>query len=229
MTTMQKVFGFENAKTTKGESLGWVTAIRYLAPSTESGWNVCPNAGACRDVCLYTAGRGAFKATQDARIAKTLWRRSDKKGHLDAASQEIEAAERKASKVGMGLAVRVNGTSDLPGDAFFLARKHPAIQFYDYTKILGTALRDDLPKNYHVTLSFDAQTVPWGMCEHVISRGVNVAVVFDKVPEHFKGYRVIDGDAHDLRFLDPKGVVVGLKAKGAARRDTSGFVVKGES
>ena len=38
--------------------------------------------------------------------------------------------------------------------------------------------------------------------------------------------KVIDGDTDDLRFLDPTNVVVGLKAKGDAKHDTSGFVIR---
>jgi hypothetical protein len=36
---------------------------------------------------------------------------------------------------------------------------------------------------------------------------------------------VIDGDLSDLRFLDRTGVVVGVRAKGKAKKDVSGFVV----
>jgi hypothetical protein len=35
----------------------------------------------------------------------------------------------------------------------------------------------------------------------------------------------IDGDKHDLRFTDKQGVIVGLRAKGPARQDKSGFVI----
>jgi len=41
----------------------------------------------------------------------------------------------------------------------------------------------------------------------------------------FKGLKVIDGDTHDMRFLDKPNSVVGLKAKGIARQDTSGCVI----
>jgi len=41
----------------------------------------------------------------------------------------------------------------------------------------------------------------------------------------FGGRRTINGDATDLRFLDGRGVVVALKAKGQAKQDRSGFVV----
>jgi hypothetical protein len=39
-----------------------------------------------------------------------------------------------------------------------------------------------------------------------------------------KSFPVINGDETDLRFLDAKGVIVGLRAKGKARKDTTGFV-----
>ena len=222
----QAVFTFENAKTVKGESLGWVTAIRYLAPADESGrWNVCPNAGHCASVCLYTAGRGIFASMQAARIRKTVWRMTNKAGHFAAAIAEIRLAEKRAALAGMRLAVRVNGTSDLPGDAVTLARALPSVQFYDYTKVVShaRAFADGrLPANLHVTLSYDSATVPWNVCKPLLARGVNVAVPFnakrsEDLPSHWRGVPVIDGDAHDLRFLDRRGVIVGLRAKGAAR------------
>jgi hypothetical protein len=53
---------------------------------------------------------------------------------------------------------------------------------------------------------------------------MNVTVVFDKIPTEYMGKPVFDADDTDLRFLDPKGAVLGLKAKGRARKDTTGFV-----
>jgi hypothetical protein len=38
------------------------------------------------------------------------------------------------------------------------------------------------------------------------------------------GREVINGDKHDLRHLDPKKVIVGLIAKGKAKKDFNGFV-----
>jgi hypothetical protein len=61
-----------------------------------------------------------------------------------------------------------------------------------------------------------------------MSSGVNIAAVFENVPKTWQGWPVVNGDETDLRFLDPQGVIVGLKAKGKARKDESGFVVKGE-
>ena len=41
----------------------------------------------------------------------------------------------------------------------------------------------------------------------------------------FEGLPVVSGDKDDLRFQDPPRHVVGLTAKGQAKKDTSGFVV----
>ena len=101
------------------------------------------------------------------------------------------------------------------------------VQFYDYTKIVKRAYAD-LPPNYHLTLSYSEADEEYAeeVLMAVADTGVNAAVVFrDRLPDTFKGFRVIDGDKDDLRFLDPKGVVVGLKAKGKAKQDKSGFVI----
>ena len=37
--------------------------------------------------------------------------------------------------------------------------------------------------------------------------------------------KVIDGDTHDMRFKDPRNVVVGLKAKAEAKVEDNGFVI----
>ena len=63
-----------NAKTVKGQKYGYMTAVLYLAPSSESGFNVCPMASqGCKKACLYTAGHGAFNNVQQGRINKTRW------------------------------------------------------------------------------------------------------------------------------------------------------------
>jgi len=77
--------------------------------------------------------------------------------------------------------------------------------------------------NYHLTFS-QAD----GNIEDVIKAkeaGMNIATVFRTVPESHLGRTVVNGDETDLRFLDPKNVIVGLKAKGKAKKDTSGFVI----
>ncbi len=247
-TKTQPVFTYENAKTVKGEDLGYLTAIRYLAPAGESiaagGANVCPNAGECAKVCLYTAGRGAFGQVKAARIAKTLWRLRDRVGHLAAASGEIVKAQKRAKRKGAQLAVRLNGTSDLSADAITLAKAHPDVRFYDYTKNVGVMksyIAGELPANYHLTLSYDPATVPLAtvqaLAAHAEARkSFGTAVCFNvkrgkDLPTTWEGMPVLDGDTHDLRFLDnavASGAwIVGLRAKGAAKKPhLSTFTVK---
>ena len=84
--------------------------------------------------------------------------------------------------------------------------------------------RGEYPPNYHLTYSLNEDNYDKAM--QVLNEGGNIAVVFRKdLPQTFKGYQVVNGDEHDLRLLDPKNVVVGLKAKGKAKTDTSGFVM----
>lgn len=216
-----------DAKTVKGEQYGYLTGILYLAPADSSGVvNVCPMAGRCKDPCLNKAGRGAFDSTQQARIRKTHFYHFNRTAFLDSLRYDIGRLIRRAQRLEMIPAVRVNGTSDLPQVARMMAEEFPAIQFYDYTKIPGPWKRT-LP-NYHLTFSLDG---PENLADALEAHrhGVNVAVVFDTrkgkpLPQEWRGIPVVDGDLSDLRFKDPAGVVVGLRAKGPARYDDSGFV-----
>tara|TARA_R100000734_G_C3294869_1_gene86167 strand:+ start:131 stop:463 length:333 start_codon:yes stop_codon:yes gene_type:complete len=101
----------------------------------------------------------------------------------------------------------------------------PNVQFYDYTKIYKRDV-SNIP-NYHLTWSYSQANKDYAKeYKTALNNGMNIAVVFrDKLPAAFLGLPVIDGDKDDLRFLDSKGVVVGLKAKGDAKKDTSGFVI----
>ncbi len=217
-----------NAKTVKGQGRGYMTAILYLAPADESGYEVCPMASAgCRKACLNKAGMGAFSNVQAARIAKTRWYFEDRDAFMAQLVAEVRAFIRKAIKLGLIPVVRLNGTSDIPwervpveGQANIMSL-FPSVQFYDYTKRHN---RRDLPANYHLTFSLAEDNDP--RARVAASNGANIAVVFrnDKFPATFMGMPVVDGDADDLRFLDGRGVVVGLKAKGPAKKDMSGFV-----
>lgn len=223
----------KNAKTVKGQKFGYITGIVYLAPANESGRNVCPNASeGCKLSCLYTAGMGVFKNVQEARIAKTLAFFKDKKVWLTQVKEEIEKLVTKAKKNKFIPCVRLNGTSDLPWENIKLDGKNlmeyfPDVQFYDYTKSferMNRFLKGELPQNYHLTFSRSENNGE--ACELVLQMRGNVAVVFDqKLPKEFLGRPVLNGDKNDLRFLDKRGRVVGLKAKGKARKDETGFVV----
>ena len=233
-----KLLTTENAKTTKGESLGYLTAILYLAPSSLSGRNVCSHASeGCIQACLFSAGMGAFSNVQDARVAKTKAFFANPKQFVEDLAKDIEAAQRKAAREGLELCVRLNGTSDLPWEnlggqaGVCLMRRFPGVRFYDYTKNparIRAFLAGRMPENY--SLTFSRSECNGETALELAKAGANVAVVFatkkgEDLPATWAGRPVVDGDLHDLRFLDGRGRIVGLRAKGKAKKDESGFVV----
>lgn len=227
-----------NAKTVKGDGSEYVTAIMYLTPWKSAGINVCPMAeqAKCIDGCLNTAGRGAFNSVQAGRARKTEWFATDRAGFMEQLHKDIRSFVRWCKRQGVQPCVRLNGTSDIRWELIAyradwvwydnIMQAFPEVQFYDYTKI---ANRRKVPANYHLTWSYSAANATYAKQADVAkSNGLNVAVVFRRkadIPATFLGLPTIDGDRDDMRFLDPKGVVVALYAKGAAKRDTSGFVV----
>lgn len=218
-----------DAKTIKGEKLGYRTGILYLAPAKESGViNVCPSASlGCMAMCLNTAGRGQMATVQKIRVARTIQLKTNPSAFKAQLHREVSAVIKSAQQANMIPAIRINGTSDLPHLAIPLAEEFDTVQFYDYTKIPQPWKR--VRKNYDIT--FSRSETNQKDCLDALNYGINVAVVFstkktEKLPDEFWGFEVINGDEHDLRFLDKKGVIVGLTAKGRAKKDTSGFVVK---
>lgn len=202
--------------------------ILHLAPARSSGHQTCPKATeGCEAACLNTAGRGRFDNVQKARIQKTHLFFNERQMFYSMLIKEIAAAERKAKKLGKQLTVRLNGTSDLKWEVYRMQDNKtifelfPSVVFYDYTKI---ANRNANPfPNYSLTFSAadgnDADVVT------ALENGLNVAVVFRKdLPQTWNGRTVIDGDVDDLRFLDPANSIVGLRAKGKAKYDKTGFV-----
>ncbi len=218
----------QDAKTRKGSKKGYLTGVMYLAPADEArtGYNLCPMATEqCRAGCLYGAGMaGVFPSIKAARIAKTKAYIADPKAFVNQLRSDIKALVALAEKRNMIPAVRINGTSDIPKLAMRLAREFSDVQFYDYTKIPRAAART-LP-NYHLTFSFSGDNLAESM--ESLEQGINVAVVFPTAsfPVTWHGYPVVNGDESDLRFLDPVGVIVGLKAKGDAKKLTPGGFVQ---
>jgi len=218
-----KLLTLGNTKTVKGEAMGFQTYIMHLAPSTLSGYQTCPMASeGCASACLNTAGRGRFTAIQEARIRKTKWFFEDRESFMIQLVKDIEAAIRKAKREGFTPVFRLNGTSDIRWETVAvngfvnIMAMFPQVQFYDYTKLPN---RRNVPSNYHLTFSRSESN------EHLSPQGMNVAVVFDSLPDVWMGRKVIDGTETDLRFLDEQNVIVGLLAKGKAKKDTSGFTI----
>lgn len=219
-----KLLTVNNTKTLKGEKAGFFTGILHLAPFTLSGKNVCPKASrGCAEACLNTSGHGRFNNVQNARKNRTLRYFNEREAFLNDLRGDITRLIKRAEKRGLKPAIRINGTSDLPALAIKMAGEFPDVQFYDYSKIVKTGDRE-LPKNYHLTFSRSENNE--GEVLPMLKKGFNVAVVFEKMPKTYRGYKVIDGDENDLRFTDKRGVIVGLKAKGKGKKDASGFVVR---
>jgi len=230
----KNVFGrlltVENAKTIKGEKLGYLTGILYMTPARAAGdgANLCKYSTAgCRAGCLVTAGRGAFDNVAAGRARKRALYLADPVAFRSQLYKEIALLEKRAHKKGLRAVVRLNGTTDIEWekDGAGLFARFPRVQFYDYTKDPRRAVAV-MPRNYDVTYSRAENRDAAALA--VLAAGGRVAVVFSTkrgaaLPRTWKGYRVKDGDRHDLRFLE-RGVV-GLRAKGKARADVSGFVV----
>ena len=234
-----------NAKTIKGEKLGYMTYILYMSPFTANskGINVCSHASkGCADSCLVGSGFGGmYENVNKGRVAKTEYFLSSRVEFMFQLKSEIEKAIKKHEGKAI-VTFRLNGTSDLPYEKYkvFEGGKNifelfPDVQFYDYTK---NYLRFDkvLPSNYHLTFSRSETNHAKAM--ELLKRGVNVAMVFDKLPSTFEGFEVINADLDDLRFLDKKGVICGLKYKkmtGRGGREKnleaikSGFVIQTEN
>jgi hypothetical protein len=222
---MFKLLSTANPKIQKGTKMGYLSFILHLAPSTLSGKNTCPKATAgCIAACLNTAGRGGmFKKgentnmIQKARIRKTELFFNDRATFMEQLEADIRKGIKMAATLGLMPAFRLNGTSDLSVEKWGIIEKFPTVQFYDYTKVLGRKV-SHLP-NYHLTFSKadgnDADVAK------ALELGMNVAAVYDELPEG-----MFSADETDLRFLDPKVGMIGLKAKGRAKKDYSGFVIR---
>ena len=221
-----------DAKTVKGETLGFLTGILYLAPANTTKWNTCSMAktAKCDVACLYKAGRGAMNSVQTARINKTIWFFEDRQSFMQQLVVDIDKLFFKAKRMGLTPLVRLNGTSDIQWESIpingykNIFEAFPDVQFYDYTKI---ANRTDLPANYDLTFSYSGVEGFQPFVTKALLNNMRIAVVFRKeqdIPQSFMGIPVVSGDKSDVRHLDDK-VIVGLYAKGKAKLDTTGFVV----
>jgi hypothetical protein len=227
-----------DAKTSKGETFGFLTGILYLAPYKTTRYNVCSMAGVakCDEGCLFTAGRGAMNSVAQGRINKTLWFFEERDTFMQQLAMNIRQLVAKATKRNLIPLVRLNGTSDIRWEivAFTdvdgivydnIMSAFPDVQFYDYTKDVN---RKALPVNYDLTFSYSGVAAYQPYVNKAIDAGMRIAVVFRTVaaiPKRFKGMPVIGGDNSDIRHLEDKAVVVALYAKGKAKLDMTGFVV----
>ena len=229
---MFKLLSTANPKIQKGTKMGYLSFILHLAPATLSGKETCPKRTVgCTAACLNTAGRGGmFKKgentnmIQKARIRKTNYFFANRDAFMVDLANDIRKAIKFADKQGLIPVFRLNGTSDLSWEKYWvpvydmtLFELFPTVQFYDYTKVLGRKV-SAFP-NYHLTFS-KADGNDSDVAEALL-QGMSVVAVYDAIPAG-----VPSADETDLRFLDPKGIMLGLKAKGRAKKDYSGFVIR---
>ena len=216
-------------KLDKSQAKGWKTVGLNLSPDVEAKLvlgnkklpTMCAMAGTCASVCLVKTGMNKFPKHARVRALKTKEWIQAPKVFVANVSKEIAQAEQAAKRAGMKLAVRPNLLSDQPALAHMLAKAHPHVQFYDYTKLPRP--RGRMLDNYHLTYSVSERTTREDLV-HCLAYGINLAVVtnvrrgkpFPKTMRVMgKCLRIVDGDADDLRFLDDEGVVVGLRWKGS--------------
>ena len=228
MKTM-KLLSSNNTKIQKGEKLGWLTLGLSLLPSNLSGKNFCSHASiGCRAACLNTSGMGVFSNVQAARLKKSRYFIENRTAFLVQLDKEIRAGIKKATRLGMKLAIRLNVLSDLPWENLIDMSAYPEVMFYDYTpnpKRMIAFLQGEMPANYQLT--FSRKESNQSIVELIANMGGNIAAVFaGSLPKSYLGKPVVNGDDTDLRFLDPNGVIVGLVAKGKGKKDTSGFVLQ---
>lgn len=197
----------------------------YLAPAKSSGYEVCPmRTEECTLLCLNESGRNKMDTKKNtinnSRIKKTRLFFENREFFMRWMIDEIKEAKEKAEQMGYHFSVRLNNTSDISPESFYLdvdgkklnvLQLFPEVMFYDYSKVPN---RLDLTKkynNYDLTFSYSG----WNMdvCMTMLENNVRVAMVFKEVPESFMGYRVIPGDDYDMRYRDDKDVIIGLKFK----------------
>ena len=204
-----------------------------LSPASTAGWNVCRSSSVgCRAVCLATSGKGGLASVQDGRRWKVALLAAEPALFVRALAMELRRAAGRRPTDSLGrrtgplVPVRLNVLSDLAWE-----RLSPALfdmtglRFYDYTKRTGRVL----PANYHLTMSANERHADEDLAALADMYGSNVAVVFDTrrghaLPATYAGVPVVDGDVTDSRWADERGVIVGLRAKGSAIGDRSGFV-----
>lgn len=230
-----------NAKTIKGEGKGYITYILYMSSYTANskGINLCSHASkGCAESCLVGSGFGGmYTGVMQGRVAKSEYFLSSRLEFLNQLKTEITKAIAK-HKDNAIVTIRLNGTTDIPWEKFKVFEGKnifeifPNVIFYDYTKN-HLRFNNPLPKNYHLTFSRSETNHDKAM--ELLGKGINVAMVFTKTPETYNNFKVINGDNDDLRFLDEKGVIVGLRykkltGKGASEKNinatNSGFVIK---
>ena len=182
----------------------------------------------CREVCLIFTGNGRYPKVIKGRTNKTLFYWNDNGLFMEKLTVETAMFEAGAKIQGKVPCIRPNTLSDIPWE-----QKHPEYMarfpdtiFYDYTKWPYLERpQENLPQNYSLVYSKSEKSSNFEIDTN-LNNGRSVAVVFRReLPDKYCGVKVVDGDRHDLTFLHSAPSIIGLLAKGTARKDATGFVV----
>jgi hypothetical protein len=211
----------------------------YFAPAKMSGYEVCPRrTPECTLLCLNESGRNKMDTKKNtinnSRIKKTKLFFEEREFLVRWIIDEIKSSKEKAEKNGYRFSVRLNNTSDISPEMFYiddngkkknLVQLFPDVQFYDYTKVGNRINLLKKYPNYDITFSYSGHNMD--ECKFMLKNGCRVAMVFNKVPTEYMGYKVIDGDNYDMRYMDDKNVIVGLKYKRVRNKLTENkFVIQ---
>jgi hypothetical protein len=254
------IYSIDSAKAIKAQSYGYLNGIHYMAPHRSGGvGDLCGNASpGCINLCLgkHSGQAGMVSdtdsdnmeanATRKSRVTKARRFMTERAEYMCDLIRSTRLLVNRAERMNLIPVARPNGATDIAWELIrvraawaiefpylipFVGKNlmeiFPTVQFVDYTK---NPRRFDRPLPANYSLTFSRSETNLADCIALLNRGVNVAVVFESLPETWNGYAVIDGDKHDLRQLDPKGpigTVIGLLPKGRkAKRDESGFVLR---
>ncbi|MBL4770605.1 MAG: hypothetical protein JKY61_05575 [Planctomycetes bacterium] len=217
-----------SAKIEKSKEIGVLSRVLYFTPGI-----FCSAADTgCLLACLgHTSGRMGLPDSFTARDKRSAFFLKHEDAFIERLKAEIHLLKADSLLHGLRPAVRLNGSSDLAWERRFpeVFQQFPDVEFYDYTKIFPRAMQAlgarpssvPWPENYRLTYSAGSDD---RLARQVLESGGTVAVVFHpNIPSSWLGAQVLDGDVHDVRYLDPGGSVVGLKAKGIAKVDVTGF------
>lgn len=211
------------AKHSKAFKYNELTYSLYLSPANTSGFEVCAGrTKECTIACLHESGLNRIDQKQNkinkSRIAKTKLFFQERDYFMGWMIDEIESVRNKAKKLGYNFSVRLNNTSDLSPEIFTLGDRNileifEDCQFYEYSKIYRRIALTKKYKNYDLTFSYSGNNID--ECQRALNvDNTRVAVVFrNELPETFMDHEVINGDEYDMRYHDPKNVIVGLKFK----------------
>ena len=195
---------------------------------------VCPmSTPGCRAGCvIVTAGKGPTPAVVLGRVARWLTLVLHPLHAVRLMRDSIECTVRAAGenhRVRFGVADDVRWERVAP--VLFAPVDDVAIRAYAYTKWTPDRRRGAMGLELTYSATREARRWSGASVAEAAAAGRRVAVAVDirkgqPMPTTFHGAPMVDGDASDDRWSTAPGVVVGLRAKGAARKDSTGFVFR---